>query len=234
MTQYSTGAYIIWRERLCADASAMRRFYASVLNWAFADEHAENFAWGEGKGVYGLISTNDGIQGGITEVQAGYPTGWFSYVRTNDVDTIVGRVEQASGRVVRAPFDVPGIGRNAIVALPGGASFGLTQPSYEETSAPSAFRNDLLLSADGAPTLKFLKILGLKGLVDNGAIEIVHMKMPQAGQDRWIPRVATPDVAASEREALRLGATRAPISGLGDRYTILSDPDGAWFALGGD
>ncbi len=52
------------------------------------------------------------------------PEHWFTYIAVDDVDSRVAKVEAAGGMVIRPPFDVPGVGRIAIVKDKGGAVCG--------------------------------------------------------------------------------------------------------------
>jgi predicted enzyme related to lactoylglutathione lyase len=48
---------------------------------------------------------------------------WNTYIRFDDADETPQRLEQARGRVLAAPFDVPVAGRMAECAHPSGAEF---------------------------------------------------------------------------------------------------------------
>ena len=54
----------------------------------------------------------------------GQPETWFSYVAVDDLDKRLAKAKKAGGKVLREPFDVPGIGRIAIVADPNGVTQG--------------------------------------------------------------------------------------------------------------
>lgn len=67
----------------------------------------------------------------------GVPDHWFSYIAHDDVDAAVEAVVAKGGSVQRAPFDVPGTGRIAIVQDPVGAMVGLMTPEpMDEQQAP--------------------------------------------------------------------------------------------------
>ena len=53
----------------------------------------------------------------------------MAYVAVDDVDAAVGKVAEAGGQVVQPCFDVPGIGRIAMIADPTGAMLGIMTPS---------------------------------------------------------------------------------------------------------
>lgn len=211
----------------------MRKFYSAVFGWRFVDEHAEDFAWGNGAGVYGLISTEDGVQGGLTQVQAEYPTGWCSYVRVQNVKDMVQQVANAGGRVLRAPFNVAGIGENALFAAPGGAVFGVTKPSYPDAPPKALFPRDVLLAGKPALFERFISQIGLGSLLEKQLLEIIETDFMPDDQDRWLPQIAVRDVKETAGAAQRHDAKDLTIKELGLRK-LLADPAGFQFVVGGE
>ena len=61
-------------------------------------------------------------------VPPGVPPHWFSYLEVDDVDTRIAGVEANGGKVIRQPFDIPDVGRIAILADPTGAPIGWMTP----------------------------------------------------------------------------------------------------------
>jgi predicted enzyme related to lactoylglutathione lyase len=59
----------------------------------------------------------------------GMPEHWFSYVAVDDVDKRIKAARAAGGAVMREAWDVPGVGRIAIVQAPGGATQGWMVPA---------------------------------------------------------------------------------------------------------
>ena len=57
------------------------------------------------------------------------PNHWMAYIGVDDVDAAAARVAGAGGTVLQDCFDVPNVGRIAIVQDPGGAVIGLMTPS---------------------------------------------------------------------------------------------------------
>ena len=53
---------------------------------------------------------------------------WLGYIDVDDVDAAVAAIEQAGGKVLMQPFDIPGVGRIAMVADPQGAPFYMMKP----------------------------------------------------------------------------------------------------------
>jgi len=56
------------------------------------------------------------------------PEGWMSYIAVDDVDARVKKAEKAGAKLMKPIFDVPGVGRIAILLEPGGAGVGWMTP----------------------------------------------------------------------------------------------------------
>jgi hypothetical protein len=116
-----------WNELLCGDVDAAKSFYGETLGWSFSALPMKNFN-------YWIASVGSAPVAGIMDVAAtGMPTYtrpfWMSYIAVDDVDGRVTKVEQAGGKVLNPAFDVPGIGRIAIVQDGGGALIGWITPA---------------------------------------------------------------------------------------------------------
>jgi predicted enzyme related to lactoylglutathione lyase len=72
--------------------------------------------------------------GGIFELNgpdfAGVPEGWMPYLAVDDVDKRVAKALKAGATLMRPIFDIPGIGRIAILREPGGAGLGWMTPAW--------------------------------------------------------------------------------------------------------
>ena len=67
------------------------------------------------------------------------PPFWMIYFAVDDADKAAADVEAAGGAVHRAPADIPGTGRFAVVGDPQGAGFGILQPEpMDGRRAPAA------------------------------------------------------------------------------------------------
>ncbi len=58
----------------------------------------------------------------------GVPAHWFTYIAVDDVDAAVEATVAAGGEIRHPCFDVPDIGRIAIIADPTGAAVGIMSP----------------------------------------------------------------------------------------------------------
>jgi uncharacterized protein len=115
-----------WNELRTRDAERARRFYAESIGWSFEasstpDGHTYWVAMQGGKPVAGLFP--------LTSPQFdGVPESWMSFLAVDDVDKRVARAVAAGAELVMPIFDVPGVGRIAMLREPGGAGIGWMTP----------------------------------------------------------------------------------------------------------
>jgi uncharacterized protein len=62
----------------------------------------------------------------------GVPESWMSYLAVDDVDARLEAARAAGAEVMRGPFDVPEVGRIAIIKEPGGAEIAWITPSEDQ------------------------------------------------------------------------------------------------------
>lgn len=117
-----------WNELMTRDAEAAKRFYGDTLGWTF-----DPMPMPMPGGTYWVAKSDDKPVGGIFPMSGsefeGVPEQWFAYLAVDDVDSRLDRATAAGGRVIREPFEVPGIGRIAIITDPGGAAIGWMTPA---------------------------------------------------------------------------------------------------------
>jgi predicted enzyme related to lactoylglutathione lyase len=128
-----THGAVYWTELMTRDLDKARTYYQSVCGWSFEAMPMET-------GTYHVGRLNGEMVIGMFDIaemegMEGIPAHWMTYFAVNDVDAAVRATEAAGGSVQRAPWDVPGIGRIAIVTDPGGAVLGLMRPSEAEPMA---------------------------------------------------------------------------------------------------
>jgi predicted enzyme related to lactoylglutathione lyase len=69
----------------------------------------------------------------------GSPAHWISSVSVEDVDATAKGATADGGKVVEAPFDIPGVGRSALIADPQGAQLCLLKNAVgDPPDAPAA------------------------------------------------------------------------------------------------
>ncbi|GLK71997.1 VOC family protein [Ancylobacter dichloromethanicus] len=116
----------VWNELNSRDIPAARAFYAATLGWSF---EAMPIAGGTD---YWIIRNGDARVGGIFPLHGpefdGVPEHWLSYIAVDDIDERCARALTAGGTLIRAPFDVPDVGRIAIIRDSQGAVAGWITP----------------------------------------------------------------------------------------------------------
>ncbi|HXH16624.1 MAG TPA: VOC family protein [Sphingomonas sp.] len=156
----------IWYELITSDADGARDFYQKVVGWTIEAAPA-------GPIDYRMIASAHGPVAGMMpltpEMQsAGARSGWLGYVLVDDVDALAASIADGGGTVHRAAWDIPAVGRMALVADPQGAVFYIMKPvppadapdapslsfSYDTPRAGHCAWNELS-SADPAAALAF-------------------------------------------------------------------------------
>ena len=122
---WSHGAFH-WNELMTRDAERAKRFYADTIGWSFeAMSMPDGTYWVaalDGKPVAGLFPLNAPQFHGV-------PESWMSYLAVDDVDRRVEKAVKAGAKLMRPIFDVPDVGRIAILTEPGGAGIGWMTPA---------------------------------------------------------------------------------------------------------
>jgi hypothetical protein len=84
-------------------------------------------------GTYWVAKMGDKAVGGIFPMSGpefdGVPENWMSYLAVDDLDARLKKAMTAGATVMREPFDVPMVGRIAIIKEPGGAVVGWITPA---------------------------------------------------------------------------------------------------------
>ena len=123
MTQHG---HFHWNELLTRDAERDKKFYAGSIGWTFEPMKMD---WG----TYWLAKSGDKTVGGLFELKGpefdGVPESWMSYLAVDDVDARVKKATAAGAKLMRPVFDVPNVGRIAILTEPGGAGVGWMTPT---------------------------------------------------------------------------------------------------------
>jgi hypothetical protein len=117
---------IIWSELNTRDAEAAKAFYGALCGWTFD-------AMPMPDGTYWVCKRGDTAAAGIFTMSGpafeGMPEHWFSYIAVDDVDAALKTVTTAGGTIVRGAFDVPGVGRIAIIRDSRGGALGIMTPA---------------------------------------------------------------------------------------------------------
>jgi predicted enzyme related to lactoylglutathione lyase len=119
-----------WNELMTSDREAAKDFYSETLGWTY-----EAFPMADG-GDYAVCMMDGQPVGGMMEMKeetriSGVSDCWFSYIAVDDIDARLERVAEAEGSIERPAFDIPGVGRVAIVRDRAGSAVGWITPAAE-------------------------------------------------------------------------------------------------------
>lgn len=119
-----------WSELMTRDPAAARAFFETVAGWTI-----EEFPMGEGP-PYSVCMAGGkpvaGILGMAAMDGADMPPQWMTYIHVADVDAACEQAVAAGGKVCKPCFDVPQVGRIAMIQDPTGAEVGIITPAAEE------------------------------------------------------------------------------------------------------
>ncbi len=244
----------VWYELLTSDAAAAKAFYDPVVGW---DIEAEASMPGMD---YRMIRAGSGHAGGVMQLTAemrehGAQPTWLGYVGVDDVDATVAKAESLGGKAMMPAFDLPGVGRIAMIADPQGIPmYVMRGESAEESDAFSpdehgrAAWNELSTTDfEGAKsfytelfgwTLGDVMPMGEMGdyqFIEHGGGMIgAMMKVQSGGKPSWNFCFRTDSVDRG-LEAINAGGGTvtfgpAEVPG-GDRIVQAFDPEGAAFMI---
>lgn len=109
----------IWNELVSPDLPTATRFYADVLGVTWESQPM-------GDQEYLLLKVGDQMAAGaMPPMMEAMPPHWNVYFDVVDVDATIVKAEELGAKVLAPAFDVPGVGRMAVLADPGGAAFCL-------------------------------------------------------------------------------------------------------------
>jgi uncharacterized protein len=123
----------VWYELMTTNMTAAETFYRGVVGWNAKEAGMNGMS-------YTLFSMGEAsVAGLMTLPDAGRKPAWIGYVAVDDVDASAAQVEREGGKIHRAPDDIPGVGRFAVIADPQGTVLALFSSSGRE-NPPAAPR----------------------------------------------------------------------------------------------
>ena len=250
--EYAPGTFC-WVELATSDQDAAKKFYTELFGWSFHDN-----PMGPGM-VYTMLKSDDKEVGALykmmPEVSAqGIPPHWMSYASTQNADDSAAKAQSLGGTILQAPFDVMEHGRMAVIKDPTGAVFSLWQAKQHKgaglVNVPGSLCWNELMTTSTIQAGDFYS--GLFGwgkdvqnfgpmeytMFTNGGRPTAGMLQitPEMGNipPNWLVYFAVDDCDAKVQQATELGATvMKPADDIPEigRFAILTDPQGAAFAL---
>ena len=242
----------VWHQLMTRDVPGAKKFYSKLVGW-------KTMPWPLDPS-YTVCHADVGPVAGIAEISGDLPRDvpphWVQYIGTRDVDGTADAAVRAGGSVMKAPSDMQGAGRYALLKDPQGALFAIIDPenarpepdgpaplgtfSWHELAttdneAAFAFYSalfgwDAMQRMDMGPGGVYL-IFGQNGVQRGG----IYIK-PAVSQapPNWLPYARVPSADKGFAWATSSGATQmaAPMDVPGgSRVASVSDPSGAGFAI---
>jgi predicted enzyme related to lactoylglutathione lyase len=247
----------IWYELQTADPDASKKFYDHVIGWTVEAQPS-------GEMDYRMIQTSGGdMVGGVMRLtddmaaNGAKPT-WLFYIGVDDVDTSVEKVKANGGSVHLPPWDIPGVGRIAMVSDPQGVPFYVMRGASDQSS--TAFDRmgmgkcnwNELATPDQAGANKFyadsfgwtypdkmpMGEMGDYIFVQAGdqTIGATMQHQPNSPPPAWRFYFRTPDIEATAKKVGEAGGSvmmgPMDVPG-GDRIIVGTDPHGVVFGAVG-
>jgi len=242
----------VWHQLMTRDVAGAKKFYSKLIGW-------KTIPWPLDP-AYTVCHADVGPVAGIMEipgdVPAEVPAHWIQYIGTRDVDGTAEAAVRAGGSILKAPEDMQGAGRYALLKDPQGATFAVINPenaraesdgvpplgtfSWHELAttdneAAFAFYSglfgwDAITRMDMGPNGVYL-IFGQNGK-QRGGMYIKPNDMP--APPNWMPYASVPSADKGYALARSTGAREmmAPMDVPGgSRIAAVIDPAGAMFAI---
>jgi predicted enzyme related to lactoylglutathione lyase len=238
----------VWHELMTTDPQAAGAFYSKVLPWKTQPSGMPDYTlWVSGKTqTGGLMAQPESAR------QTGAPPSWLLYIGTPDVDGTAAAAERLGGKVLKAPADIPNVGRFAVLADPQGAAFAVFTPGPMPDGAapPSDFSWHELATSDQQGAVTFYSELfgwsrgpahdmgpaGMYQLIEHGGTQVggIYKLMDTSKPPHWLTyiQVASVDKAAAAAKAAGGRVTQGPMEVPGgSRIAQILDPQGGAFAV---
>ena len=110
-----------WNELVTTSVPGAKKFYGGLLGW-------KSKAFGKGTNYTLFLNQKDMVGGLMKCPKPGMPAQWIPYVLVANVDASVKKAKKLGAKIAMGAFNVPDVGRIAVVIDPQGAVFGLFKP----------------------------------------------------------------------------------------------------------
>lgn len=242
----------IWADLKTGDLDAAKAFYLAL----FPEWQVHSESHGHGAPPYERLTVDGRGIGGMLRLEPaeGSSPHWVGYVTVADVDAVCAAASAHGGKVVKAPSDIPHVGRYALVADPEGAVFAPFRVLEEgpEHSGPWPVGTfcwyELLARRPEEATAFYTAVLGWSDAQvptpigeyhlfrrgERDAAGLLPMPAEAPGPSMWLAYVYVRDVEATLARVKELGGKvlrpALPLPGIGT-LAVAADPAGAVFCL---
>ena len=117
---------VVWSELNTRDPAAALAFFETVLGLSSVKNEMP------GGRVYHTLMKGDEMVAGVLDISGpefdDAPASWLTYLGCDDVDAACDGIPAAGGVILRPAFEIPGVGKMAVVQDPTGAVVALMTP----------------------------------------------------------------------------------------------------------
>ena len=243
---------VIFTELVTPDLAGARKFYGGLFGWTFSDVQSKNAA-------YAVASLNGQPIAGLIHKE--FATGkrrqpaWLSFIAVRDVDATSTLAVQHGAKVLFAAHNVPGRGRQAVLADPQGAVFAVLASSSGDPpdvlAEPGEWIWSSLITGDPDAGAAFYQTLFDYEVFDLPADEgAQHLLLATDNYARasanswpankpnihphWLNYVRVEDADKTTAKAVALGGrilVEPRLDRHGGKVAVITDPAGAAFGL---
>ena len=237
-----------WVDLATTDVDAAKEFYGSLFGWSYFDMptplgYHYSLCQIDGYNVAGMSILPQEM------MDQGIPPVWSSYIKHDDVDSVVAKAVAAGGTEAMPAMDVMESGRMAVIQDPTGAMVGVWQPrnhiGAQLVNMPNALVWNELQTKDVDTALSFYgTVFGWGHDSDPNGYHLFKLgERMQAGMLKmddswgemppsWAPYFMSADIEATAAKATELGGViHVPPTDTGTvgRFAVIGDPQGGVF-----
>jgi len=114
---------ISWCELLTNDAAKAGKFYTGLFGWSLQEMPMPGMK-------YTVFTRGTSQVGGMMTIMKEWgpmPSNWLTYFAVADCNGTAEKAKKLGGTIMKAPDDIPGVGRFAILGDPQGGTFAILQ-----------------------------------------------------------------------------------------------------------
>ena len=246
LTSHPAGTFC-FPELNTRDMDGAKRFYGGLLGWTWFDVPSA-------AGGYSLLRVDGKDVAGLHRSDRGEPS-WLCYVAVDSAARVATRAVELGGTLLAPPFDVPGVGRMAVIEDPAQARFALWEARgmigsalEDEAGAPCWYE---LITHDLPRATRFYTDLFGWTAVERTIARVGPYTVARIGEQsvaglmstreewgevepRWQVCYSVEDCGRAARQAVALGgrviAGPIDVPEVG-RFAVLADPAEAVFVV---
>ncbi len=240
--QYPHGAPC-WVDTWQPDPGSAREFYRQLFGWKL------DRVPGVDSGDYLNCSLGGQLVAGIGHAPPGTPAVWTVNICVDRLESTIGKIVSADGRLLVSPVNVGEEGCIAIASDRAGAAFAIWEPGRRAgvglLGVPNTWAMSALHTTDLRDAERFYgKVFGwdlvrtadprlCEWRLGGRRVAVATLTDGQAVPVHWAVNFAAGDVDEFAQQAKALGATLlvAPVSTPGFRSAVIADPQGGVFAI---